>query len=258
MNRPAAAAPMKRTMVAAALLALSGCGGGSGGDSGPSGPSPAQGLYYGTTSNGRSVGGLVLSDGNAWVLYSASGSDSVLAGLVFARLSAAGGSFSASGERDYNLEGNGVSNVDVGGSYTEQSSIRGTVDYGGGNVLTFSGAFDGSYNDAPSLAPLVGSWHANAGSPSGLGDVVDFSIDGSGDIAGASAIYDCAFSGHIAPRSDANAFDVSVTFSGQAACAAPGATVTGIAFLNSNTGQLIGAATLGDKSDAILLAGIKR
>src|SRR5687767_7309111 len=89
--------------VLGALVAA--CGGGGDSDSGQSGPSAAQGLYVGTTSNGRAATGLVLSDGTYYVLYSSVGSPSLIGGVFQGASSASGGTWSSTNGRDFNIEG---------------------------------------------------------------------------------------------------------------------------------------------------------
>src|SRR3569832_1546317 len=48
----------------------------------PPAATSAEGLWNGTTSTTRTVGGLVLNDGSYWVFYTAIGNPTVLAGLV--------------------------------------------------------------------------------------------------------------------------------------------------------------------------------
>lgn len=243
-----------RGIVSANLaVLLVACGGGGGGDSGPSGPSPAQGLYFGSTSNGRSAGGVVLSNGSAWILYSAAGNENVVAGLVQGRISADGGTFSLRSARDYNLEGLGVLSVSGDGSYTDQQTLSGTLRYSGSSV-TFTTTYDAAYELVPTRSAVEGSYEGNVASTQAQ-DVIGFDITAAGEIFGSSRTVTCNFTGHLDPRADANAYDLTVTFSNSGECAAPGETVQGIAFLDPDTGQLIGAALLDDRDDgAIFIA----
>jgi hypothetical protein len=122
---------MKR-MLAIGLLSVvvvTGCGGGgsNGDDSGTS----AEGLWNGTTSNGRAMSGLVLDDGTYWVLYSLMGNSAVIAGGVQGTGSSRNGTFTSSNGRDFNLEGLGVNDVDVSANYVMEESLSGSVRYTG-------------------------------------------------------------------------------------------------------------------------------
>lgn len=234
-------------------LFLGACGGGGGGGDG--GPSPAQGLYIGSTSDGRSVSGYIFADGSVWMAYSTVANDNVIAGFVRANSSASNGELELSSGRDYNLEGLGVSSFNGTGTYQEQVEFETTLRFSGGTTRQVSADYSDVYNDTPTMAALQGTYSATAGGPS-FDDQVTFTISSSGAVSGSSNFFDCDFTGQATPRADANAYNLQITFSG-GECAAPGETVRGIASYNAAEQQMIGLLTLSDRSDGAVFVGNK-
>lgn len=120
---------MRFTLSALAMSALVACGGGGSGDAesaNGNGTNPvgnAEGFYNGTTSNGRSLTGLVLDDGSYWVLYSAQNNSAVMAGMIQGNSRAAAGTFTSADGRDFNFEGGGIGNLSIAGTYLTKQSL---------------------------------------------------------------------------------------------------------------------------------------
>lgn len=124
---------MKTVHVTASIVlvfALAGCGGGGGDASAtPSPQASPQGLWSGSTSSGRTMTGLVFSDGSFYVLYSAVGNASLIGGVVQGNGAASGTNFTSSNARDFNVEGLGVIPAIVSAAFTPRQSFNGSVTY---------------------------------------------------------------------------------------------------------------------------------
>lgn len=249
---------------AAVALGLSGCGGG-GSDSpalsppaaSPTPPPPApsppppppapppstaipapSGLYLGTTNVLAlpEIQLLALENGIVWAVYGATTNGTLsVTNVLNANGTAANGSYSASDVRDYAADRGGARQLFVtalSGPFTAGGTWSGSVDYGvtlpqlAASVgFTAQKVPSSSYDyEAPAqLSSIAGSWSGT----DLLGVATAVSISAAGDVAGNSN--GCAFVGTAAPRpSGKNVFDVSVTFANDAACASPGARVSGV------------------------------
>jgi hypothetical protein len=238
-------------LVAAAFV---GCGGG-GVESTSTAPSTAtaQGLWTGTTSTNRTVTGIVLSDGSYYVLYSPAGSPTLIAGVVQGNGASAAGSFSSSNGKDFNLEGYGVLPAAVAGSFTTKQSFSGTITYSPATSTTFTTVYDADFEVTPTLAALAGTFTGQVASSAGT-QTATVTIASSGAISGSSS--GCAISGTVSPRSDGNAYNVSLTF-GPAPCALTGQTLTGGAYFRSATKRLYAVAPNSGRTDGVLFVGTK-
>lgn len=235
------------------IAALSGCGGGGGSDSSAA-SSPAQGLYTGTTTTGRTVTGLVLDDGTYYVLYSQIGNSIVIAGVVQGTGTSNAGTFSSSNARDFNLEGLGVLSASVSANYVERQSLNGTVAYSAGGTTAFTTNYDASYESAPSLAALSGSFTGQVASSAGTENAT-VAVSSAGAVSG-SGVSGCGVSGSVSPRAHGNAFNVSLTFGG-APCLFANQTLSGVAYFNAATNRLYAAAPNASRSDGVLFVGVK-
>lgn len=243
---------MKLKLIAlAATTLLAACGGG--GDSTPAAPSPAQGLWVGTTSTNRAVTGLVFSDGSAYVLYSRVGNPAVLGGVVQGSSSAANGTWSSGDARDFNLEGAGVLSATLAGTYTAKQSLAGTVTYAGGSTSSFSGTYDASYESAPSLSTASGIYSGTVAFSQGS-QAASVSLTAQGAVS--ANANGCIATGTATPRTDGNAFNLTLTY-GPAPCFFAGQTFAGIAYFNAATKRLYAAAPNAARTDGVLFIGTK-
>lgn len=240
----------------ACVVVVSGCGGGGGG--GGSSPAPAtsaEGLWVGTTSNGRTIAGFVLGDDTYWVLYSLIGNSAVIAGAVQGNGTSQGGSFTSSNGKDFNLEGLGVNDVTVSASYMMKQSFNGTIRYTAtGDQVTFTSSYDSDYDLTPSLAALAGTYSGSAATTGGT-ESATVTISAAGAISGNSA-GGCNFSGSASPRTRGNVYDVSVTFAG-GTCANGTNTVTGVANFDVPTKQINSAALNSARTNGFIFVGTK-
>lgn len=236
----------------AVVLLVVGCGGG-GGDSAPAATSTsAQGLWVGTTTTSRTITGLVFSDGSYYVLYSPAGNPTAIAGVVQGTGSSSAGAFSSSNARDFNLEGLGVLPATVSASYSSKQSFNGTIAYSAGTT-TFTSAYDASYEITPSLASVAGTYTGQVALSVGV-QAATVTVSSSGAISGGGN--GCSISGAASPRTDGNAYNLSITF-GASPCFFANQTFTGIGYFNSSTKRLYAAAPNAARTDGVLFVGTK-
>jgi hypothetical protein len=259
---------IKKTMTAAfiAAVALSACGGGgSSGSSGGSSVTPppvvattAEGMWSGTTSNGRKIQAVVLSDGTIWTLYTSMTNPNLIAGAYQGVGTSTNGSFAVATGLDFNLEGNGILATVLSGSYTAKSGFNGSVNYPTKKqTVTFTSKYMPEYDMTPSPETVMGLYSGSSAVKAGT-DMASVAIDVVGNISGAAgANLQCRISGKITPRTKGNVYDVTVTF-GTASCATPGGTVTGIAIFDAVNRRLYAAALNATKTDGLIFVGVKQ
>jgi hypothetical protein len=231
----------------ACAVLVAGCGGG--GNSDVSEPATSAGIWTGTTTSGRAVLIATLGDGTLWAIYSSIGTD-LIAGMVQGStrtINSAGHSTIDSQDLlDFNYEGLGLRAATFDGAINFRHNLNGIVRYVD-ETVSFVSQYIGSLG--ADISQIQGSY--SAVSTSG-GDfvVADFTISSAGAISGGSA--GCTFSGLATPRSELDAFDVSLTFSG-GTCATT--SVSGVALYDG--GQLIGMTVNGARTSSFLLVGNK-
>lgn len=238
----------------ASILLASACGGGGFDVTAPS-PSPtAQGLWIGTTNTGRTGTALVFSDGSYYVIYSPVGNSTTIAGVVQGSGTSSSGTFFSSNARDFNLEGLGVLAATVSASYSSKQSFNGSITYSTGGSVTFTTAYDAAYENAASLAVLAGTYTGQVVSSAGIENAT-LTVSTNGAISGASSL-GCSATGTASPRTDGNAYNLSITF-GAAPCIFANQTFAGIGYFNSATKRLYAAAPNAARTDGVLFVGTK-
>ncbi len=247
----------KNLAVTALAVLLGACGGGgtssdSGG--GSTTTATAEGLWQGTTSDGRSIEGVVLDDGTYWFVYSSAGNSEVIGGAVQGNGRSNNGSFTSANGKDFNLEGLGVNNFTLAGSYVEKHSLSGTLTYAPSGSKTFTSSYDSDYDATPSLAALAGTYNGTAATAAGA-DSVGATIAKSGALTGHGS-GGCTFKGTVAPHSHGNIFDISVTFGG-GTCANGTSTVNGVLHYDAASTQINAFALNSDRSDGFIFVGTK-
>ncbi len=223
----------------------------------PASAGTAEGWWKGTSSAGRSVEGLVLGSGEYWWIYSAVNNSAVIAGLAQGNGTSQNGRFTSSDGIDFNFEGAGNSPVTVDATYVEKKSLDGAVKYTGtANALTFTTLYNLEYR-FPAQAPPLGPWITttfSGTSYSGLTEYTEVTIVSSGELTGVSAS-GCKFSGTIAPSTEANYYDVAVTFQG-GTCVNGTGTVTGIALFDFYARRLTSAALSSTRTGGFIFVGL--
>jgi len=222
----------------------------------PASAGTAEGRWKGTSSTGRSVEGLVLGSGDYWLIYGAVNNSAVIAGLAQGSGTSQNGRFTSSNGIDFNFEGAGSSPVTVDATYVEEESLDGAVKYTGTtNALTFTTEYDFEYR-FPSQAPPLGSWITttfSGTSYSGLTEYTEVTIASSGELTGVSAS-GCRSAGTIAPSTEANYYNVTVTFQG-GTCVNGTGTVTGVALFDLYPRRLISAAVNSTRTSGYVFVG---
>lgn len=234
-------------LVTAALL--SACGGGES-PSPVAAPFGAQGLWSGTTSDNRTVSGIVLDNGHYWIIYSAMSQPALIAGGIQGNGSWKDGKFASSNAVDFNAEGYGVNAATVSASYTEKTSILGTLNYLN-TVKTFSAIYNSFYETPLSLTSAAGNYSGSVLTPRGTGSGT-FTVTRDGQFSGTGG--GCTFSGKVIPHGQRSAFDMSITFA--AGCLFSG-TLAGVAYIDPATQRLHAAAPTADRTSGFLFAGVK-
>src|SRR5690242_19514706 len=234
-------------------LIAAACGGGYGVSDSSSMPQPtsAEGFWTGTTSTGRTVGGLVLDDGSYWVFYTTIGNSNVLAGLVQGTGTSHSGSFGSSNTRDFNLEGAGIRAATMSGTYVQKNGFNGTIAYLNGDTGRFTSTYDTYYESAPNMNLVAGNY-------SGLradNQTVSVALGSAGTVSG-SFTDGCTFAGSFVPRAKGNVFNVTVTFGG-GACSNGTDTVNVVAFYDAATQRLYSAAINSARTNGFIFIGTK-
>lgn len=244
------------SVLAISLLAACGGGGGdSGDDGGPVVKDSAEGFYVGTTSNGRSLTGLVLDDGNYWILYSLANNSSVIGGVVQGNSTSTNGAFTSRNGRDFNFEGGGIGDFSIAGSYAAKRSIAGNLTYTGvSQQYSFSGTYDDSYGRSVTLADVAGSYSGVSASAAGT-ESASLNVTAAGGISGSGAS-GCRFTGTVTPRGTVAVYNLTLSFLG-GLCEQGTSSLTGVAYLDPDTRQLFGAALNSARSDGALFVGQK-
>ena len=225
---------------------------------------PPEGMWVGTTDTSRSVYGFVLNTTEYWVLYSSQFNPDIIAGAIqgtskvipspVAGMSA-NGIFSSDNAKDFNLEGAGILDARILGSYVERTSFNGTVTYiTPPSSATFAATYDKRWELTPTLVSLAGSF-SGAAAVLGGSESTTLTITSTGSISGSGAS-GCTFSGTAAPHVRGNVFDVSITFGG-GTCSNGTDTVSGIGYYDIATKRLWGTALNATRSNGFIFAGSK-
>jgi hypothetical protein len=203
------------TRLSLALLAgllLSSCGGGD----------PYAGLWKGTIDGNREANAIVLGDGTYYMVYSKPGDPTQLAGVLQGTGDFHGATFTASNGRDYSWEGFGAQNAPVSGRIGARQSVSGSVSSAIRPSRSFSLSYKRDLDDDARLEELAGSFAGTAWFILGPRPGVVFTVTKEGAVS--SVINGCHIAGTARPRSDANAFDLTLSFTHPVCAAALGRT----------------------------------
>lgn len=243
------------------LVSLSACS--SGGDT-PT-PSPtalsansSEGLWIGTMANAnpntnRAISSLVLDDGVYWILYSAVGDPSILAGFIQGNSSSQNGIFTSSDGKDFDLQ-TGLLNATIDGTYITKQRFTGTISYPQTNVPnTFTATYDGDYDLTPDINVVAGTYRGFITT----NETTTVVLTSTGGISGSTNI-GCLFTGTFSPRAHGNVFNVTITFGGQNGCSLGVQTVNGVGFYDATTKQLTSAGFNSARTDGFVFIGTKQ
>lgn len=231
-----------KLLALASVSVLASCGG-DGGDptptpTPPTPPASPAGFYVGTSGAGptlREVSTLVLDNGRVYSLYSgpAGGPPTGIAGAVVGNGVTTGNTFTASPTRDFNFEVPSVTIGSLSASFTQRSSISGTVS-GGVPSVTFTGTYAPAYENAPSLATAAGTYNGLVGITGVGSEGADVVVAPNGAIT-ALSVGGCNLSGSASLHASGNVYDVTITVgAGCIPSLPPGTVFTGHAYLNGN------------------------
>lgn len=224
----------KLVMACALPAQLAACGGGgtSAGTIVTPAPPPtavvgaAQGLYIGTTSDGREIDTIVLENDQFYTMYGNTvGNAFLVSGFVQGDGKSNNGSFTSTNAVDSASNNTRVA-ASVNATYTPGANLNGSLVESAGTVSFASTPIAAAvinYNSPANLADIAGKWDLT----SLRGFPATFAISSTGALTANSS--GCVFSGSITPRaSGKNVFDVSIDF-GPAPCLIPSQSIKGIA-----------------------------
>lgn len=240
---------MFRIAMLATAVALAACGGGGGGAA----PAPvanvsAEGIWSGTGSNGVLVSFVILENGETWGFYGTSAS---INGALFGNTTTNGSSVSVSGSSfDF------ISRTSSPGSVTGSVVGKATLNVVSNAGTTVNAAYSATYDQAPSLAALAGTYFGQAVTGSIAPQNTSVTISGTGAVS--SIAPGCTTSGAVVPRpTGKNIFNISLTSVGLSCALGNGTVVTGVASFNPATRQIIAMALNSAKSDGLVFSGIR-
>ena len=211
-------------------------------------PATAEGLWAGSTDTGALLLGIVLDDATFYVVYVTPAQ----VGLVQGTATYSNGQFSSANAIDINFTGLGVRNSSISGSFVPQSSLNGTITVASQQAI-FSATYDPDYWEPASLAAAAGSYSGYAATSSNA-TLASFTLAADGAFSGSSA--GCSFAGTLTPRGSVSVFDLSVTFQG-GMCSFGTSTLTGIAFYDAGSNELLAMAPNAARTDGFLALGTK-
>ncbi|QLI81089.1 hypothetical protein HZU75_05840 [Chitinibacter fontanus] len=266
---------MKKTIISLSVI-LAACGGGGGGNSAStlsaaaptasptaiptSTPAPnisAAGLWKGVSDVNRTLTGLILPNGSFYVLYSRRNNANIIAGVVQGNGSISGNTFTSSNAKDFNLEGAGVLDAKITSTVVTKGSFNGSVSYPTSSYATstYSSSYSTDFEVSPSLATVTGTYAGDVTTSAGT-EGANVSISNSGVINGTGTTTGCTITGNITPRTDSNAYDVSLKF-GASPCLFPNQTLTGISYFDASQKRLYAVAPNATRTDGVLFVGTK-
>jgi hypothetical protein len=250
-----------RRLMAMGMAALLGaCGGGGGGGAaadaagGGSGgtvtptpvPTVAAGWWSGSTTDHRTLTGLVFADGSFSILYSAQDAPDSVAGLVQGSGAGVDGTFASTDAIDFRLADGTVAATPFSATAVARQHFDGSLFDDG---LGFTSTYNARYERTAALDDVAGRYDAQAARPDDS-LAATLAIDAQGVLSGSGT--GCRVDGSLAPRSDANAYGIVLALSGDD-CASNGLVFSGVAFFDSDTRSLYVMAPNAARTDALVI-----
>ncbi|KAF0813595.1 hypothetical protein IGB42_01946 [Andreprevotia sp. IGB-42] len=215
----------------------------------------AEGVWRGTTSNGRALTGVVLDNGSYWVLYSATNNANIIAGVLQGSAKAENGDFASTDGKDLNQEGGGVNATTIVANYVAKKTLTGTLTYpASSQSVTLTGTYDADYEKKPALATIAGTY-SGTGAVQGGSEAITLIVSATGLITG-TGTSGCKFTGTTSPHAKGNVYDVTVTFAG-GACMLGTSTITGVGYYDASQKRLYGAALNTARNNGMIFVGTK-
>ncbi len=232
------------------------CGGGYGGSDAvflpqPTAPS-AEGRWAGITPTGRAVAGVVLEDGSYWLFYTARDNPHDLAGLIQGTGTSHSGSFGSPNTRDFHVDGTGIRQGRMSGTYVPNESFHATIIYFNDDTDSVRSTYVADSESASNLTLVTGTYVGLRADD----HTVTVTVDAAGTLSG-HASDGCTVTGTLSPRAEGNVFHVSVTFEG-GACRQGTETLTGVALYEATTNRLYSAALNNARTTSFLFLGTKQ
>ena len=212
-------------------------------------PATAEGLWAGSTNTGALLLGIVLDDATFYIVYVTPAQ----IGLIQGNATYSNGQFTSSNAIDINFTGLGVTSSSISGSFVPQSSLNGMITLAS-QPATFSATYDPDYWEPASLAEAAGSYSGYAATSAST-IFANFTLGADGAFSGTSP--GCSFAGRITPRGSVNVFDLSVTFQG-GMCSFGTSTLTGIAFYDVGSNELLAMAPNAARTDGFVAIGTRQ
>jgi hypothetical protein len=232
---------------------LSACGGG---DDGPVLTLGAtSGMWNGTTSDSqREVSAVTLSDGKYFAVYSAAGGGATIGGGVQGTATVFNNQFISTDMLSFSVEGQAPVIGTFSASVDPSTSISGSANVPNQAPVTFQATFDQEFLNTPSLAAAAGSYTGEAGFALGIRPAT-FNISTTGEVT--STINGCPITGTVTPRTDGNAYDMSVVFGG-APCVLANLRFDGIVFLREGGNHLYSVSRNNAARQTIVFSGLRQ
>lgn len=246
-----------KLVVVLCALAAAACGGGDGSAPGFV-ASPAEGLWIGTTNTNRTLNGLVLDDGKAWIFYTAVNVPTSFSGVIQGNTTAQAGTFTSTDAVDFNFEATpSVRSLSIAGEYAARQTLSWRSTYSNPILVTTNTTtFRAAAEPTQPLAAAAGTFSGTGAfaAPQAL-EAATLVLSATGTLSGTTA-GGCAFTGTRLLRATGSVFNLNFNFSGPP-CALPNTTLTGIAFFDVGNNRLYLAATNPARTAAMLFVGAK-
>ena len=212
--------------------------------------SNAEGLWGGSTQDGRILIGLITDEGESYMIYSTRDSGA-LAGVAYGYLRNTSSGFESIFARDFNLEGYGILDLDVSATINPESpEITGNLDYDG-LLNAFSLSYNTSYENTANLQDVAGTYLGAFNDA----ESAQVTIDANGRFTGVGSS-GCQVQGIIEPRVRGNFYDMTVTFK-NSSCLYTNQLFSGVLIYNG-VDKIYSAAPSPDLTDGILFIGTKQ
>lgn len=220
-------------------LLLASCGGGD----------PYAGLWQGNMNANRDVNAIVLGDGTYYMLYSKPGAPQVLGGFMQGTGEFRGAHFNSDDGRDFNWEGKGTRRATLDAKISPRMSVTGSVN----GATPFSVRYQKDFDAEARLSALVGAFTGEVAFFFGTRPAV-FTVSPTGQLS--TTINGCSIGGQVVPRSDANAYDLTITFGGSP-CIFPNVQFNGVAIYREELRRIDAAVIYDRLGQGIAFTGIK-
>jgi hypothetical protein len=224
-------------------------------------PAPAsqarpEGSWSGTTSTGRTLTAIVLSDGSYWILYSGIAAPFNLGGVIEGTGGGLINTFTSSDARDFNAEVGGTARTArVSATFVAKQTFDGTITYSApAEVVSFTTTYNSQYDLTPTLASVAGIYSGASGVV-GATESATVTVSPAGQVTGVGAS-GCQFAGTATPRPSGNVYDVAFTFAGSP-CGNGTSSVNGVAVFDAASKRLSSAALNSGRTNGFVFIGAK-